>query len=267
MRIAFNTLLLTCIVSAGCLFAGDENMFEETAEKIGCLTNIQWSEKKLTEAEEQFLFEAVKSPQDDIASRALVVATVRGASNLAILLDAAIEFPKGNRAKMAHQLQNVTGQENIRAHLVTELKSRPYFRSSAPQVDDYLRNIIVCFTILEARKENRPPKRIPELQYNLIEKSILKYGYFTEKEAFESIFRIMNENADKISEQNACMIALSAYSRVFLVEAENKINQKDLSKTVKETLLFYLRVNRARMTSEQIVELDKIMTQSKSDSK
>lgn len=223
----------------------------------GRLINLLWGNERLTESDLAFLLESAESSNDVIASKALVVATVRNAPEIAKILNAAAKIPKGNRAEVARQIRNAMEQGEVAPELTRQLLSRPYTRYSAPQADDFLRNIVVSITVRKARENNTPPGRLPALPYDFLEQSILKYGCFSEEKAFSAIFDIMHENPDDIALQNACMVALSAYSRIFFREAIDKATSKDTSKTIRETLLFYLRINRNRMNPEQKNELDR----------
>ena len=253
--------LLTMTISTHCLYAEEGSANENQSEGMGRLTDLLWKNKELTENDKSFLLELAGSSDDAIASKALVVGTVRNASDIGKILDAAARIPKGKRAEVARQIREAMEQGEIAPELTRRLLSRPYVRYSAPQADDFLRNIIVCLIVRKARENNKLPEQLPALPYDFLEQSMLRYGYFPEEKAFSSIFAIMYENLDNIACQNACMVALSAYSRIFFREAIDKVTVKDTPKTIRETLLFYLRINRNRMDSDQKEELDKIIKQ------
>ena len=101
------------------------------ANETGRLTDLLWKNKELTENDKSFLLELAGSSDDAIASKALVVGTVRNASDIGKILDAAAKIPKGKRAEVARQIREAMEQGEIAPELTRRLLSRPYVRYSA----------------------------------------------------------------------------------------------------------------------------------------
>ena len=98
------------------------------ADETDRLTDLLWKNKELTENDKSFLLELAGSSDDAIASKALVVGTVRNASDIGKILDAAAKIPKGKRAEVARQIREAMEQGEIAPELTRRLLSRPYVR-------------------------------------------------------------------------------------------------------------------------------------------
>ena len=102
--------LLTMTISTHYLYAEEGSANENQSEGMGRLTDLLWKNKELTENDESFLLELAGSSDDAIASKALVVGTVRNASDIGKILDAAAKIPKGKRAEVARQIREAMEQ-------------------------------------------------------------------------------------------------------------------------------------------------------------
>ena len=120
--------LLTMTISTHCLYAEEGSANENQSEGMGRLTDLLWKNKELTENDKSFLLELAGSSDDAIASKALVVGTVRNASDIGKILDAAAKIPKGKRAEVARQIREAMEQGEIAPELTRRLLSRPYVR-------------------------------------------------------------------------------------------------------------------------------------------
>ena len=240
------------------LFADRLPLETNDAVQVGHVTKLLWQSTKLTETEGEKLLKIVKYPHDDVASYAFVTAIVRNPDNFLEILKYASNLKVGNVYKIANEIRILLkNNNNILSQFQKKMQNKKlsYYSTSTP--DDYYRDALVYNAIRKAR-ENQEPVIIPaKIMFNWKQKGLLKYAGKPSAQAFDYIFSIIKKQK-KSNAFHKLIFALSAYEKVFVSEAVDKLRDVKVTNLEKEAMKVYLNKNRCRLTSKEYNMIQKI---------
>jgi hypothetical protein len=241
------------------LFADRLPLEANDAVQVGHVTKLLWQSTKLTETEGDKLFKIVKYQHDDVASYAFVTAIVRKPDNFLEILKYASSLKVGNVHKIANEIMILQKtNNNILSQFQKKMKNKKLSYYSASTPDDYYRDALVYNAIRKAREKQEPVIIPAKIMFNWKQKGLLKYAGKPSVQAFDYIFSIIKKQKKKSNTSHKLIFALSAYEKVFVSEAVDKLRDVKVTNLEKEAMKVYLNKNRYRLTLKEYNLIQKI---------